>query len=475
MARPYGRTEHSAPPPTTEHSTPAEADTPALHRLVDGAGSRLPGLVVALLVAGVATAAGLEVPIVGGPVFGIVLGALLATVLRPGDRFRPGLAFASKPVLQASIVLLGATLSLRQVAQVGSSSLPVMLGTLTVALVGAWGLGRLLGVRGDAQLLIGVGTGICGASAIAATQAVIKVKESQVAYAIGTIFTFNIGAVLAFPQLGHLLGLNPHAFGLWAGTAINDTSSVVAAGYAYGGDAGPYSVVVKLTRSLMLIPIIMALAFWIARREARASDSPGGDGLSLRTLPWTKIVPLFLVGFVAASALTSIGVIPQSWHPALTLRRDLPDHDRAVGHRAVHPALGHATGRGTSASPRSDFAPETVCRSRYRLTAFGLISNSRCPAARNALTSNPRPVSRATSTETNSRPDGGSPARSASRVNTAVSPAASSLINRRPPASRTTSSNGSSTGSPSGGRRRCRRRWRGAPRAARGRPGSPPR
>lgn len=109
-------------------------------------------------------------------------------------------------------------------------------------------------MRSDARLLIGVGTGICGASAIAATQAVVKAKESQVAYAIGTIFSFNIVAVLAFPQIGHLLG--PHAFGLWAGTAINDTSSVVAAGYAYGGDVGSYAVVVKLTRSLMIIPIV---------------------------------------------------------------------------------------------------------------------------------------------------------------------------------------------------------------------------
>lgn len=275
---------------------------------------RVPGLAVAVVLAAVATAAGIEVPLVGGPVFGIVLGVLVGGVLHPGQRWRPGFSFAAKPVLQASIVVLGATLSLRQVASVGSSSLPVMLGTLAVALGGAWLVGRLLGVERDTTLLVGVGTAICGASAIAATQSVLKARESTVAYAIGTIFTFNVVAVLAYPPLGHLLGLDPHAFGLWAGTAINDTSSVVAAGYAYGGDAGPYSVVVKLTRSLMIIPVVTAVAFWVARRGGGSRSAPRG----WRSLPWTRLVPLFLLGFVAASALTTVGVVPTSWHPALT-------------------------------------------------------------------------------------------------------------------------------------------------------------
>lgn len=300
---------------------PAARERPGrVRRLLDGGRERAPGLLVALAVAAVATAAGHEVPLVGGPVFGIVLGVLVAIVLRPGETLRPGLAVASRPVLQCSIVLLGATLSLGQLATVGFSSLPVMLGTLAVALLGAWLLGRLLGVGGEARLLIGVGTAICGASAIAATQSVLKARESQVAYAIGTIFVFNIVAVLTFPQVGHLLGLDAHAFGLWAGTAINDTSSVVAAGYAYGGDAGPYSVVVKLTRSLMIIPIVLALAVWVARRDAVRSAPEGAapGQFSLGGLPWTKLVPLFLVGFVVASALTTIGVVPTSWHAALT-------------------------------------------------------------------------------------------------------------------------------------------------------------
>ncbi|MEU3269943.1 putative sulfate exporter family transporter [Saccharomonospora sp. NPDC006951] len=275
-----------------------------------------PGLLIALAVAGVATALGQLVPVVGGPVFGIVLGAALAAAVPAarGSRLRPGYDVAGKPVLQLSIVVLGTGLSLRQVWQAGGESLPVMLGTLAVALAGAVVFGRLLKVGGDTSTLIGVGTGICGASAIAATTAVLKPKDSEVAYALGTIFTFNIVAVLAFPPIGRLLGMDPHAFGLLSGTAINDTSSVVAAAYAYGADAGEYAIVVKLTRALMLVPIVIGIALLVARRQRRAS---GGPASPAARIPWHKVVPLFLVGFVAAAALGSLGVIPHGWQPAL--------------------------------------------------------------------------------------------------------------------------------------------------------------
>lgn len=271
--------------------------------------SRAPGLLVALAVAAAAYPLGRLVPVVGGPVFGILLGLLVAAVLPSlhGERFRSGYTFASKKVLQASIVVLGTGLSLQQVARVGLESLPVMLGTLAVALVAAWLLGRRLGVDRDATTLIGVGTAICGASAIAATSAVLKPREHDVAYAIGTIFTFNILAVLSFPALGHLMDLDPQAFGLWAGTAINDTSSVVAAGYSFGDDAGPYAVVVKLTRTLMIIPIVLALAYAVARR-----DRQDAERVSLR-----RVFPLFILGFLAAAALRTLGVIPSSWHEVL--------------------------------------------------------------------------------------------------------------------------------------------------------------
>src|SRR5579875_3192364 len=275
--------------------------------------SYLPGLAVALVIAGVATALGHYVPVVGGPVFGIVLG-IVAGASVPAlrrDRLAPGVGFAGTTVLQLSIVVLGTGLSLAKVVEVGGGSLPVMLGTFAVAIGGAFLLGRLLGINAELATLIGVGTGICGASAIAATTAVIRPKQSNVAYAIGTIFTFNILAVLLFPPLGHLLGMTGHSFGLWSGTAVNDTSSVVAAAYSFGDGAGPYAIVVKLTRSLLIIPIVIFLAMLTARRDAAK------QGEQVR-IPWRKVVPAFLIGFLAAAALNSVGVIPAAWDGGLT-------------------------------------------------------------------------------------------------------------------------------------------------------------
>lgn len=279
----------------------------------------VPGLIVVSVIAAAATVLGRLVPVIGGPVFGIVLGVAISSVLRRsvGARVRVldrGASFAGKYVLQVAIVVLGTGLSLAQVGRTGLSSLPVMIGTLAVALGGAQIIGRMLGVRGRARTLIGVGTGICGASAIAATTAVIDATETEVSYAIATIFTFNVAAVLLYPTLGHLLGLSQHAFGLWAGTAINDTSSVVAAATIYGTAAANYGVVVKLTRSLMIIPICVALGAVTGRKPLPEGENAGGR----RKLPWRRMFPLFLLGFIIASAVDTARVIPSSWHGGLT-------------------------------------------------------------------------------------------------------------------------------------------------------------
>ncbi|MCE0761663.1 putative sulfate exporter family transporter [Pseudonocardia kujensis] len=275
-------------------------------RVVRGAG---PGLALALAVAAVATGLGRLLPVLGGPVLGILLGAPAGAVIRPGRILAPGLAVAARPLLQASIVVLGTGISLQQVVRVGLGSLPVMLGTLAVALGGGWLLGRLLGVSGDTRALVSVGTGICGASAIAAVASVIEPRRTDLAYAVGTIVTFNVAAVLLFPVVGHALAMDQAAFGLWAGTAINDTSSVVAAAVSYGPQAAQEGVVVKLTRTLMIVPVVLALALLHGRR------SGGGT----RRVPWRKVVPLFLVGFLLAAGAQSLGLVPAGWHDALAL------------------------------------------------------------------------------------------------------------------------------------------------------------
>ncbi|WIB14742.1 putative sulfate exporter family transporter [Curtobacterium sp. MCPF17_050] len=290
--------------------------TEAAVRPLDRAGRLLPGLALATGIAVVATVIGRFLPVVGAPVSGVLIGAVIGTIRRPGAVFRPGISTASKTVLQCSVVLLGAQLSLLQVARVGVASLPVMLGTLVVCLLAAWGIGRALGVVGNLRTLIGVGTGICGASAIAAVAPVIGAVSIEVAYAVSTIFLFNVAAVVVFPVVGHALGMSQHAFGLFAGTAVNDTSSVVAAASTYGAGAADSAVVVKLVRTLMIIPVVLGLAWFVGRRsDPAAAPMTTPPRWSPRRV--TRLVPWFLIGFVLAAAVNSTGLVPGPAHPVI--------------------------------------------------------------------------------------------------------------------------------------------------------------
>lgn len=290
-----------------------------------------PGLAAAAGLGVVATVIGKSVPLVGSAMPGAVLGALVAIARKPVGRLAPGLKFASSRLLQVAVVLLGAQLSVAEAARVGLSSLPVMLGTLAACLGAAWVYGRLLGVTGGLRTLIGVGTGICGASAIAAASPVIEAASADIAYAVSTIFVFNIAAVLAFPVLGHALGMSQHSFGLFAGTAVNDTSSVVATATTYGSQAGNQAVVVKLVRTLMIIPVCAGLAWLTARKQraagaaaiAAAGNGAGSDTGSGRrpgraSRRALTLIPWFLIGFLAMAAANSAGLIPAAAHGGVT-------------------------------------------------------------------------------------------------------------------------------------------------------------
>lgn len=274
---------------------------------------RVPGLLLAVVIGLLALLLGRWAPLIGGPVIGIVLGIVVRNLLSPGDRYTPGIAFAGKKVLQWSIIALGFGLSLNQVAKTGLESLSVTLVTMTVAFLAAWLLGRWLGVHDKLKILIGVGTAICGGSAIAAVTPIIRPDDHDTAFAISTIFLFNLVAVLLFPLLGHLMHLSDLGFGLWAGTAINDTSSVVAAGYSFSKTAGDYATIVKLTRATLIIPVCLVLTFVVAAREKRKHAEAGSVGhFSL-----ASIFPWFILWFLVASAIRTAGLIPVAIQPAI--------------------------------------------------------------------------------------------------------------------------------------------------------------
>jgi len=261
------------------------------------------GIVISGIIAIIAYMLGNRYEIIGAPVFAIIIGIAYSNLWGVKIEYMAGVGFAAKKILQWSIVVLGASLSFGQVWQTGKQSIVVMLVTLTVAIVTAYLAGKLFRISGKLTSLIGVGTAICGGSAIAAISPIVEADDEEMAYAISTIFLFNVMAAVLFPLLGHLLSMSSDAFGLWAGTAINDTSSVVAAGYSYSKSAGDYATIVKLARTTMIIPA--AVIFSIGMNKRRK-----GSGSSVS---WNKVFPFFIIGFILASLLNTMGIIPEAY------------------------------------------------------------------------------------------------------------------------------------------------------------------
>lgn len=263
------------------------------------------GLLVCLIIAVPAHLLGKLMPVIGGPVFAILAGMVITLLWKDKGGFQSGIKFTSKKILQWAVVLLGFGLNLSVVLETGAQSLPIILCTISISLVIAFALCRLLHVPGKISTLVGVGSSICGGSAIAATASVIDADDEEVAQAISVIFLFNVLAALLFPALGQLLGFSTtsgEAFGLFAGTAVNDTSSVTACAstwdsmFGLGSATLDKAVTVKLTRTLAIIPITLVLAFVRTRKEKNS-----GTRVNLK-----KIFPFFILWFIAASAITTL-------------------------------------------------------------------------------------------------------------------------------------------------------------------------
>ncbi|SFR59500.1 YeiH family protein [Anaeromicropila populeti] len=244
--------------------------------------------------------------VIGAPVIAILSGMLLTTFIKDKSNLKNGIAFTSKKILQGAVVLLGFGLNLTTIGKVGVTSLPVIVSTITTSLLVAFILQKILKIPSKSSVLIGVGSSICGGSAIAATAPVIEADDEEIAQAISVIFLFNVIAALIFPMLGGVLHLSNEGFSLFAGTAINDTSSVTSAAATWDtlhGTKGAVlegATIVKLTRTLAIIPITMVLTA-LRLKKAQSSGSSEESKIKIKS-----IFPMFIIYFVLASVITTM-------------------------------------------------------------------------------------------------------------------------------------------------------------------------
>ena len=313
-------------------------------------GKILPGIVVAAVVAYVAQFIEglLPIHLIGASVIALFIGMTLnamfdTTVLKVGFKF------TSKKILKFAIILLGASLNIQTILSVGSMSIAVMTFTLLTCFGGGYFVGKALGLDWKLSNLISAGTGICGGSAIAAIAPVNEAEDREIAYAMSATFIFDMVMIIAFPFMGHALGLSDMAYGLWSGTAVNDTSSVVAAGYAYSEAAGDFATMVKLTRTLTIIPVVLVFAYINIRIKSKERISYDEAFYALNEkgikyevsqtdqihdlleneeilhdeintmahkekarnkVNFLNLFPWFIVGFVGLAIVNSFGVIP---------------------------------------------------------------------------------------------------------------------------------------------------------------------
>ncbi len=272
--------------------------------------SYLPGLTLALIIAYIAQAIENILPqhVIGGSVIALFIGMFLNTIIDTEKNLKSGITFTSKRLLKFAIILFGASLNISIVLNVGKLSIYVMIFTLLTCFGGGYFIGKALGLNWKMSNLISAGTGICGGSAIAAIAPVIEAEDTDIAYAMSATFLFDMLMIIAFPIMGRAMGLSDMAYGLWTGTAVNDTSSVVAAGFAYSDAAGDFATMVKLTRTLSIIPVVLIFRMIHHRLEVKKM----GHEYVEKKFTISSIVPFFILGFLAMVMLNSLGFISEN-------------------------------------------------------------------------------------------------------------------------------------------------------------------
>lgn len=243
--------------------------------------------------------------ILGSSIIALFLGTIINSFFHP-TWIKPALKFTSKRILKVAIILLGASLSVGTIMSVGKMTFFVMIFTFAMCFGGGYFVRKLFGLNWKLSNLISAGTGICGGSAVAAIAPVIDADDKDIAFALSSTFLFDMVMVAIYPIMGKLLGMSDIAYGIWAGTSVNDTASVVASGYAFSEIAGDFATMVKLTRTIAIIPTVLVFAYIGTRMKQKELQAQSGG----KKVNIIKIIPWFIGGFLALAIINSAGIIP---------------------------------------------------------------------------------------------------------------------------------------------------------------------
>ena len=265
------------------------------------------GIAICFAVAGVSVLLEKLIPggLLGASIIALFMGTIINSFFHP-KWIKPALKFTSKRILKVAIILLGASLSINTIMSVGKMTFFVMIFTFAVCFGGGYFIRKLFGLNWKLSNLISAGTGICGGSAVAAIAPVIDAEDKDIAFAMSSTFLFDMVMVALYPLMGKALGLSDIAYGIWAGTSVNDTASVVASGYAFSEAAGDFATMVKLTRTLAIIPTVLVFAY-IGTRIKQKELKEANKGQKVKIV---KIIPWFICGFLLLAILNSVGCIP---------------------------------------------------------------------------------------------------------------------------------------------------------------------
>lgn len=243
-------------------------------------------------------------PYIGALFIAVVLGVIVANLFRlDPEVYDTGIRLGLKKFLKLAIVLLGAGVTFQEILGFGPEALGIILVLIGFVFATTFVLSKVMGIGLRKTLLIAVGISICGNTAVATTAPLVDARDDEVAMAVGIVTLFGVIGVLLYPFIGLLLEMPDLVFGMWAGTAINDTSQVVAAGFIYGEEAGTVATTIKLARNVMIVPVVVGVGYYYAKQTREKSQEK---------VRIAEVFPMFVLGFVALALVNSLAMIPES-------------------------------------------------------------------------------------------------------------------------------------------------------------------